>query len=542
MPEPDQHHQQQQQQQHEAEELTLLLRQPLPQPERAYEPVLRCSVDLAGLPHQQQQQQQQAPGLAGVAALNSSVDLSGGLHQQQQQPEPAAVLPPWLAWHGEEEQWETLRMQWQRQQQLRQQQQPLLQEGAGQTPARHDSSSSSATWTTVSCSRTAQSAGDESRLVSPGMQPRKESSSVLLSGPYTSYTNELCARRSSNSSSGASDCITIVVDSTHSTLAGGEADRMQQQLSAAAAHCNAEDAVSDAQARGQVYQHVTTIVWPDSSAGAAASACDAAAAAGVAAAPREHTELEGVQAQPAAAGLATPVNAAGSTTSPDGSPAAAEAAGSSRRKTSSASNARHTNPSSTKPCLRANGSPSSSTSYRTAAQQQQQDSEHICDAVEAHSPRAAAAPPGTPAAAAAAAAAGCVSHGAKQPSPRVTFHDDTSLGILSIPSPSLAALQAHHNDDSTAEPGRLLHSCPAVPRNLLQCDAMWAGSASGYEAAAAAARDLALGRAGSSNGVVAAGAVADGLTGILVLVASFQIAELSTDEEECSVVEEEAEQ
>ncbi|WIA29643.1 hypothetical protein OEZ86_012129 [Tetradesmus obliquus] len=71
---------------------------------------------------------------------------------------------------------------------------------------------------------------------------------------------------------------------------------------------------------------------------------------------------------------------------------------------------------------------------------------------------------------------------------------------------------------------------------------MWAGSASGYETAAAAARDPALGRAGSSNGVVAAGAVADGLTGILVLVASFQIAELSTDEEECSVVEEEAEQ
>jgi hypothetical protein len=129
---------------------------------------------------------------------------------------------------------------------------------------------------------------------------------------------------------------------------------------------------------------------------------------------------------------------------------------------------------------------------------------------------AAAAPPCTPAAAAAASRS---SQGGKQPSPRVTFHDDTSVGILSIPSPTLAALQAE--DDST-DHTRLLHSCPAVPRNLLHGGAMWAGSASGFEASAAARRDPALGRASSSNGVVAAGAVADGLTGILALVKQLQ--------------------
>jgi hypothetical protein len=53
---------------------------------------------------------------------------------------------------------------------------------------------------------------------------------------------------------------------------------------------------------------------------------------------------------------------------------------------------------------------------------------------------------------------------------------------------------------------------------------MWAGSASGFENAACSSSsdNLEFARASSSNGVVAAGAVADGLTGILALVKQLQ--------------------
>jgi hypothetical protein len=156
-------------------------------------------------------------------------------------------------------------------------------------------------------------------------------------------------------------------------------------------------------------------------------------------------------------------------------------------------------------------------------QQHQQYQEHdvhldtllVTGSATLDSPAAAAAPPCTPAAAAAAAGNG--SH--TQPLPRVMFHDDTSLGILSIPSPNQATVQA---EDADADRNRLLDSCPAVPRGLPHGPAMWAGSIGGFEAASSCGADPVVRGASSSNGVIAAGAVADGLTGILALVKQLQ--------------------